>query len=410
MSNANANNWITDFNPPLKIDDTIGADILQEIYDFIGEYVIYPNEYSRVAHTLWIAHTYFMDRWESTPRLHFKSPEWGSGKTRALEVSEHIVKRGFIALNMSSAYLIRKLGEDVTKRPTLLYDEIDTVFGPKAKDHEDIRGVINAGHRRSGKSGRCLTAGSVVKTVDFPAYGAVAMAGLGDLPDTISSRAVVVSMKRRAGRETVKPWRARTCEPLAQELAKKLAEWSDSIKGQHLEHWPHMPPGVSDRDADVWESLICVADFAGEKWPVTSRVSAVSAVSDKREMGEDDSQGVALLSDIYAIGRRITKSWPVATDSSNSEKAISTANLLHELNQIKESPWRTIRRDGGAMDPRGLAVRLKPYGIKSTQIRWDDHKTLKGFWWKDFEDSINRYVKNIPILDDDEDDEDPFNE
>ena len=148
-----------------------GAALLDEVDDFfLMRYVIYPNEHMRHAHTLWIAHTHFMELWDSTPRIYFKSAEPSSGKTRALEVSEHLVLRGFIALNMSPAYLIRKLGDKAENRPTLLVDEVDTIFGPKAKEHEDIRGVINAGHRRGGVSGRCVVEGNEVKTVDFPAY------------------------------------------------------------------------------------------------------------------------------------------------------------------------------------------------------------------------------------------------
>ena len=190
-----------------------GAALLDEIDTFIGQYVIYPNEHMQHAHTLWIVHTHFMELWDTTPRIHFKSPEPGSGKTRALEVSEHLVQRGFIALNMSPASLIRRLGDNPENRPTLLVDEVDTIFGPKAKEHEEIRGIINAGHRRSGKSTRCVQQGNQWIVQDFPAYGAVGLAGLDDLPDTIMSRAIVVALKRRRPSEEVKPWRNREDEP-----------------------------------------------------------------------------------------------------------------------------------------------------------------------------------------------------
>jgi hypothetical protein len=61
-----------------------GAALLDDIEDFLARFVAYPSDAARVAHTLWIAHTWFMDSWESTPRIAFLSPEPGSGKTRAL--------------------------------------------------------------------------------------------------------------------------------------------------------------------------------------------------------------------------------------------------------------------------------------------------------------------------------------
>lgn len=160
--------------PPTPTDD---PTLIDEIHDFLARYVIYPSEHAHVAHTLWIAHTHLMDCWQSTPRIHFKSPEPGSGKTRALEVSEHIVAQGLLAVDMTPAYLVRRIA-DPKNRPTLLYDEIDTVFGPRAKEHEDIRAVINSGHRKGAVSGRCEVHGRKVKVVELPSYSAIALAGL----------------------------------------------------------------------------------------------------------------------------------------------------------------------------------------------------------------------------------------
>jgi hypothetical protein len=50
--------------------------ILNEIYDYVGRFVLFPDDASRVAHTLWIAHTYFMtsEAIYTTPRLLILSP------------------------------------------------------------------------------------------------------------------------------------------------------------------------------------------------------------------------------------------------------------------------------------------------------------------------------------------------
>src|SRR5215213_10564811 len=181
---------------------------LDEVEAFLGRFVAYPSEAARIAHTLWIAHTHFMDCWESTPRIAFLSPEPGSGKSRALEVTEPLVPRPVHAVNTSPAYLFRKLS-DPAGPPTILYDEIDTVFGPSAKDNEDIRGLLNAGHRRGATTGRCVMRGNVVTLEELPAYSAVALAGLGWLPDTILSRSVIIRMRRRHAGERVEGFRRR---------------------------------------------------------------------------------------------------------------------------------------------------------------------------------------------------------
>src|SRR4051812_6977285 len=85
----------------LKTDTALSP--LDEVHAFLGRFISYPSVDAHVAHTLWIAHTHRMDAWESTPRLAFLSPEPGSGKTRALEVTATLVPRPVEAINTTPA-------------------------------------------------------------------------------------------------------------------------------------------------------------------------------------------------------------------------------------------------------------------------------------------------------------------
>jgi hypothetical protein len=192
--------------------DLRGEVLFNDLHAFLGRFVAYPSDNEHVAHVLWIVHTHLMPAWDSTPRIAFLSPEPGSGKTRALEVSELLVPNPVEAVNVTPAYLFRKVGIDGA-RATILFDEIDTVFGPKAKDNEEIRGLLNAGHRRGAVAGRCVMKGKIVETEEIPAYCAVALAGLGGLPDTLLSRAVVVRMRRRSPDEPSNPTGAALMSP-----------------------------------------------------------------------------------------------------------------------------------------------------------------------------------------------------
>src|SRR6266705_1840545 len=213
--------------------------VLDDIYTFLGKFVAYPSEHGHVAHCLWIAHTHLMDKWESTPRLAFLSPEPGSGKTRAMELTETLVPRPVEAINVSSAYLFRKIS-DPGGLPTILHDEIDTIFGARAKEHEEIRGVINAGHRRGAAAGRCVVKGKTIETEELPAFCAVAMAGLGNLPDTILSRSVILKMRRRAPGEVVQPYRRRVHAPEGYKLRDRLSAWAERVR-HRLNAYPAMP-------------------------------------------------------------------------------------------------------------------------------------------------------------------------
>jgi hypothetical protein len=255
-----------------------GAALLDDVRTFLCRFVSYPTEHAAVAHTLWIAHTHLMGAWESTARLSFLSPEPGSGKTRALEVTEPLVPRPVHATNVSPAYLYRKCGAE-DGPPTILFDEIDAIFGPKAKEHEDVRSFLNSGHRRGATFGRCVVYGTRVETEDVQSFAAIALAGLGWLPDSIMTRSVIIRMRRRAPGEQVEAFRHRIHAPIGEELFRRLEGWAAAVADQAEAARPGMPVGVEDRAADIWEPLLAVADLAGGKWSDLARKAAVALVT-----------------------------------------------------------------------------------------------------------------------------------
>lgn len=368
-----------DVPPPWDEPAGVGAELLDRLDTFLGRFVAYPSRHARVAHALWIGHAHLMGRWESTPRIAFLSPEPGSGKSRCLEVTEPLVPRPVHAVNTTPAYLFRKVSDEAGA-PTILYDEIDTVFGPKAKDNEDIRGMLNAGHRRGAMAGRCVVKGKVVETEELPAYCAVALAGLNDLPDTIMSRSIIVRMRRRAPGEKVEPWRLRINGPEAEQLRDDLAGWAHWLPREV--DWPQMPKGIEDRNADVWEALLAVADLAGGAWPERARRSAVALVADS--MAGAPSIGVLLLRDLHAVFA--------------GQDRMPTEAILAALHELDESPWNDLR--GKPIDSRWLSRQLTKYEVKSKNIRLLD-KVVKGYAAADLADPWGRYVA---------DDEDPLGE
>ena len=357
-------------------DNPDGAELLDDLQAFLSRFVIYPDVLALIAHALWIAHTWLMDCWESTPRIAFLSPEPGSGKSRALEVTEPLVPRPVHAVNTTPAYLFRKVSDEAG-RPTILYDEIDTVFGPKANGNEDIRGMLNAGHRKGATAGRCVVRGKIVETEELPAYCAVALAGLNDLPDTVMTRAVVIRMKRRSPLEKVEPWRPRINGPDAEKLRARLEQWAANAQGA-IVGWPDMPEGVEDRNADVWEALLSVADVAGGHWPDTAREAAVAAVADSME--DRESIGVLLLRDMRTVF------------TIHQLDRVTSNFALTQLTGMDEAPWSTISRDGKALNARGLAQRLGRYSIKSSNMRDHDGKVAKGYLRAEFVDAWIRYL------------------
>jgi hypothetical protein len=354
-----------------------GARLFDDVHRYSGRFVAFPSEEAHVGHTLWVAHTHLMDVWESTPRYACLSPEQESGKTRLLEVTSLMVPNPIEAVNVTPAYLIRKMGSPEGP-PTVLYDEIDTVFGPKAKDNEEIRGILNAGHRRGATAGRCVMRGNIVETEEIPAYGAVAIAGIGNLPPTILSRCVVAKMRRRAPDEHVEPFRPRIHGPEGEALRERLSAWASAVEEQISKALPNtiMPDGIQDRAADVWESLIAVADAAGGDWPARARVAAVTLVTLLRET--PPTLGVRLLADLRQVF--------------GDAEVRSTKYLLKALHELPESPWADIR--GKPLNDRMLSKWLYPYEVKPKTVRIGD-TTARGYVRADLLEPWRRYLPPI---------------
>jgi hypothetical protein len=358
---------------PLRPESTAAPSAAAEglfdrVASFIARFVAFPSEYALWAVTLWAVHAHAVDAFESTPRLATLSPEPGSGKTRLLEVLELLVPRAMHALNASSAATFRRIEKD---RPTLLFDEVDAIFAKRGKDDsaEDLRALLNAGHRRGATIPRCV--GPRHDVVDFPVFAAVALAGLGDLPDTLMSRSVIVRMRKRRADEHVEPFRHRVAAPEGADLAAELAEWADRNHDALAAAWPTMPEGIADRPADCWEPLIAVADAAGGCWPERARRACVELcrVAETREA----SLGVKLLTDLRIVF--------------GGDSVLSTKTILERLCDLEESPWADLR--GKSLDARGLARRLKTYGVRSTKVR--DGESLRGYRADDLWDAWQRY-------------------
>ncbi|GAB2722230.1 DUF3631 domain-containing protein [Kitasatospora kifunensis] len=361
-----------------------GAALLNDVETFHRRYNVFPSEAAYVAVVLWDAHTHLLDAFESTPRLAFLSPEPGSGKTRALEIIDTLAPRPMLTTDVSPAALFRSVS-DTEARPTVLFDEVDTTFGPKAAGNEDLRGLINSGHRRSGVVLRCVGDGNTQTVQPFPVYAALAMGGLGDLPDTIMSRSVIIRMRRRAPNEKVKPFRERTTKAEGHVLRDRLATWADSVRDQLTDTWPEMPDGISDRPADVWEPLLAVADAAGGDWPERARAACVHLVT-AAKANDKGSLGIRLLADLRDI-------------FNGAERMLST-ELLSKLAGLDDAPWADL--DGKVITARALARMLGDYvtadndPIKPRNIKTGPKSSAKGYYATDLADAWLRYCPPRP--------------
>ncbi|WP_158852347.1 DUF3631 domain-containing protein [Saccharothrix deserti] len=346
---------------------TNGAELLDELHAALTRYVILPTPEVADAVVLWIAATHAQPAWAHAPRLVIRGPEKRCGKSRLLDVVEATCHEPFITVNSSPAAIYRSVTDDP---PTMLVDEADTIFGPNAGNHEEVRGLLNAGHQRNRPTTRYDA--NLNKVVTLPTFAMAALAGIGALPDTIEDRAVIVKMRRRGPGESVAPYRIRRDRPGLRRIGQLLNTWLRADLDTLESTEPDMP--VEDRAADTWEPLVAVAEHAGGTWPNRAR-AAVLALTGEAASSDQGSLRIRLLIDCRTIF--------------GNHAAIPSGVLLDQLKADPEAPWTTLGKTG--ITAAKLAGMLREFDITSGNVRFPDGTQAKGYTRADFEDAWARY-------------------
>ncbi|MBK3585975.1 DUF3631 domain-containing protein, partial [Streptomyces sp. MBT57] len=344
-----------------------GSALLDDLRTAIGRYVVLPSDEALTAVTLWVAASHIQPALQHAPRLAVVGPTKGCGKSRLLDVLYETVHQPMMTVNTSPAVVFRVIGKNP---PTLLVDEADSIFGPKAGDKEDLRGLLNAGHQRNRPAWRI--SGPEHKPTAFPTFAMAALAGIGDLPDTIMDRAIVIRMQKRKPGERITPFRSRYSVPELHALRDRLADWLIPQRGTVAGSVPEMP--VEDRAADTWEPLVIVADLAGGHWPARARAACRAMTRNEVVQDEQTTLKTRLLRDI----RRVF-------DQEGGREALRSQDLLAVLIQDAEAPWAEYGTKG--LNAYHLANLLRDFGISPANYRFENGRQAKAYARNQFVDA-----------------------
>jgi hypothetical protein len=350
------------------------ADILHDVQTVVRRYVVL-NDAQTVAVTLWVAHTHAIAAAEFTPYLQVTSATAESGKTRVLDVLRLLVLRPWFTGRVSAAVLVRKIDAE---HSTLLLDESDAAFSGEKEYAEALRGILNTGYQRNGTSSLCVGQGTNITYRDFSTFSPKAIAGIGKLPDTVTSRAIRIELKRRAKNEAIHKFRERDARIEAAPIHQALIEWSrrDALVEALRAARPVMPAGLRDRAEDVVEPLLAIADLAGGDWPQQARQAVVALMGSANEQDVN----VELLHDIFDVFQDAGVSFMPSDD------------LVKKLSALDSRPWGDWK-NGKPITTRALADRLKAFGIEPKR---NAAGTARGYYRERFEDAWARYPRYKP--------------
>lgn len=359
--------------PRAQLGGTVGTvpgtgtrlgDVLDAYQSFLRRYVAFPSGHEAPAVALWIAHAWYVEQFETSPLLAVTSAEMRSGKTRLLDCLELLVPSPFRVVTPSEAVVYTVLAQ--RPRRTMLLDEADAIFGPRtAERYEGLRAILNAGNRQGTPVLRVKLEGRRREVDEFDVYGPKAIAGIGDLPDTVTDRAIPIRLKRRAPTELVAKFRSRVARAEAADIG---GDWPAVALVADVA----VPEALNDRAADSWEPLLAIADAAGGTWPARARAAAIALSSAEEERV---SIGMRLLADVRDVFREDTH--------------LPTADLLERLHELEDAPWGEWY--GKPLTARALAKLLGPYRVQPLYRRVDG-QPRRGYFRSDFTDAWARYV------------------
>jgi putative DNA primase/helicase len=348
-------------------DPVDGAELLDDITRTILRYLALPESTAQTV-AVWAVHTHCYDAFTISPRLAITSPEKGCGKTTLLDVLSCMVARPLPACNAKVAAIFRVV--EMTK-PTLLMDEADTYF----HDNDELRGILNAGHRKGGYVLRCE--GDDLEPRMFSTWAPAAIAAIGKLTETLNDRAVPCRMHRRKPGERIMSFRIDRIDDLVS-LARKAARWAADSEEFLRKADPDVGT-LSNRIADNWRPLLAIADAAGREWPARIQAASVKAASK-----DDPSTKVQLLKDIKAF----------FNDRGNPH-AVFGRELLDHLISMDDRQWGEWSK-GKPMSRTQLSTLLAPFEVYSISVRIGN-ATAKGYYRTHFDDAFAAYTPDRAV-------------
>jgi len=275
---------------------------------------------------------------------------------------------------------------------------------------EELRGLLNAGHKRGACAYRCDGEGNAVRA--FKAFAPAVLAGIGALPGTLADRSISILLVEAEPGEIPTRFDVHRIE-IETDLCRKLARWTEDNFAALQACDPVLPATAFNRLADNWRPLFAIAQTAGGDWPRLA-LDAFTRLSTKAPLAAPESNGDGngagpITNGVRTLGRKsrsigtasLTKTKDEVLDLTlladirqifvqSGSTRMSSKELLAALCALRDGHWHSA-----FCTPRSgfhwLARQLSGFGIASHTMRIGGQRS-KGYELADFEGAFSRFL------------------
>lgn len=340
----------------------------REALDTIGKmldaYAVFPNREARDATILWVAHTWVFKQFEATPRLSIFSTEYGSGKSRVMDLVCGMSPDTISTVNARPSMIYNAI-ED-RERVVISIDELDMIFGPRGSSNTNkaLLAIINEGFTSEGT----VQSGSPGNYRTLSLFAPIVTAGKGFVPNALHTRSIRIPMRKANGRVKLEDYRLKKVRFQYAQVREVLDKWSRSSGG--VLEMVDIDNPLTDRDADKWEPLLAIAALAGGDWK--KRVSRAARLLERDDAGDELPLSTLMVRNIqtYVEEQELTEG-----------DRIFTKVLVKAL--VDDFDW-----DPELISPRSIAKVLGNYGLEPGDVRVGK-KVAKGYKVSDLNIAFN---------------------
>ena len=207
--------------------------------------------------------------------------------------------------------------------------------------------------------------------MEFPVWCAKAIAGIGEQEDTLTSRSIVISLRRKLITEVVKPVRFNLRQQ-HEATRLQLASWAKEFASVSKEEMVPYLQASTDRGTDNWLALGIIARRVGSDWE--RRIQAGLTDIEQRTESDSHSIGIQLLNDVRSAVSADTKQEWTSTD------------LYNEVVYNDENDWRRFDH-GREITKKKFTQMLSAFGVTPKK-----RQKANLFYVSDLEDAFKRYL------------------